>query len=50
MDIFMYDHTVKGIKSNNNKLHFKKIGLRGELDNKTDYLQTMNQMIIGNGH
>ena len=50
MNIFMYDHTIQGIKSNNTKLHFKKIGLRGESDNKENFLQTMNEMIIENGH
>ena len=50
MNIFMYDHTISGIKSNNTKLHFKRIGLRSESDNETNYLRTMNQMIIENGH
>ena len=46
----MYDHTIQGIKSNNTKLHFKKIGLRGESDNKENFLLTMNEIIIENGH
>ena len=30
IDAFLYDHTIKRIKNNSPKLHWKKIGLRGE--------------------
>ena len=50
IDAFLYDHTIKGIKNNSSKLHWKKIGLRAESEKKKDYLLAMKEMIFSNGH
>ena len=49
IDIYMYDHTIDGLPSYNERFHWKKIGLCG--NNKTNpQLKTLEDLIKENGH
>ena len=49
INVYMYDHTINSIPSNDTKLHWKKIGLGAENSNKK-YLKTLRELLIDNGH
>ena len=49
IDIFMYDHTNDKLPYENNKFHWKKIGLGGNSERKYN-IQTLEDMIKENGH
>ena len=49
IDIFMYDHTNDKLPYENNKFHWKKIGLGGNSERKNN-IQTLEDMIKDNGH
>ena len=49
IEIYMYDHTIDKLPYENDKFHWKKIGLGGNVD-KTYNIQTLQDMIYKNGH
>jgi hypothetical protein len=49
IDIYMYDHTIRSLPYNNNKFHWKKIGIRGK-NKRHPNLKTLEELIIENGH
>lgn len=49
IDVFMYDHTIEKLPYENQKFHWKKIGLGGNSE-KNKNIQTLGDMIIENGH
>ena len=49
IDVFMYDHTNDKLPYENNKFHWKKIGLGGNSERKYN-IQTLDDMIKENGH
>ena len=49
IDIFMYDHTIKRLPFENQKFHWKKIGLSSHNLNQTN-MKTLNDLIVENGH
>ena len=49
IEIYMYDHTINNLPYENNKFHWKKIGLGGNID-KTYNIQTLQEMMYINGH
>ena len=46
----MYDHTINSLPENNNKFHWKKIGLSGIKSNNTKPLKTLDELLKENGH
>lgn len=49
-DVYMYDHTISGISSNNERLHYFKQGI-GDADGKMDdKLNTLEYYLDVNGH
>ena len=49
IDIYMYDHTIKRLPYENEKFHWKKIGIGGNADKASD-IQTLTDMMKDNGH
>ena len=49
IDIYMYDHTIDKLPSENPKFHWKKIGVGGNSD-RSDKIQTLLDMMKENGH
>ena len=49
IDVFMYDHTIKILPFENQKFHWKKIGLSGIIINNTN-LKTLPELLKENGH
>ena len=49
IDIYMYDHTINSLPYQNNRFHWKKIGLCGKNRNRTD-LRTLQELLQENGH
>ena len=49
IDVYMYDHTINSLTFQNNKFHWKKIGLCGKNRNRTD-LKTLPELLQENGH
>ena len=45
----MYDHTIDGLPYENEKFHWKKIGLGG-ISERANNIQTLEEMIKENGH
>ena len=50
IDVYMYDHTINSLPENNNKFHWKKIGLSGIKSNNTKPLKTLDELLKENGH
>ena len=49
IDVYMYDHTIDKLPFDNEKFHWKKIGIGGN-KNRTYNIQTLQEMIKENGH
>jgi hypothetical protein len=49
IDVYMYDHTINKLPYENNKFHWKKIGL-GSSSEKSENIQTLEDMMRENGH
>ena len=49
IDIYMYDHTIKRLPFENQRFHWKKIGLSGIITNNTN-LKTLPELLKENGH
>ena len=49
-DIYMYDHTIEGLPEDNNRFHWQKKGITGELENKCEDLLSLEEMLSINGH
>ena len=49
IDIYMYDHTISRLPSENEKFHWKKIGIGGNSERSSN-IQTLQDMIKENGH
>ena len=49
IDVYMYDHTINSLPFENQKFHWKKIGLCGK-KTKNPYLKNLEELIIDNGH
>ena len=49
IDVYMYDHTINSLPSQNEKYHWKKIGICGKRT-KNSQLKTLDDLIIENGH
>ena len=45
----MYDHTIEKLPYENEKFHWKKIGIGGNSDRSTN-IQTLTDMLKDNGH
>lgn len=51
IDVFMYDHTIKGIPFKNSRFHWKKIGLKGiNTNDNNNKLKTLPELLEKNGH
>ena len=49
ISVYMYDHTIYSLLSNNARFHWKKIGISG-ISNKKLYTKTLKEMLEENGH
>ena len=49
IDVYMYDHTIKSLPFENQRFHWKKIGLSGANINNTN-LKTLPELLKENGH
>jgi len=49
IDIYMYDHTIDKLPYENNRFHWKKIGIGG-ISERTYNIQTLEEMMKNNGH
>ena len=49
IDVYMYDHTIYSLPKENQKFHWKKIGLCGTKSNNKN-LKTLEELIIENNH
>ena len=49
INVYMYDHTIDSIPSNDTKLHWKKIGLGTKNSNKKN-LKSLEELLLDNGH
>jgi hypothetical protein len=50
IDIYMYDHTINSLPYNNDKFHWKKIGITGKNKSNNKLLKNLEELIIENGH
>ena len=50
IDIYMYDHTIEKLPYNNTRFHWKKIGLIGGTNIKKDNMESLDLIIMENGH
>ena len=49
IDVFMYDHTIRGLPFENPRFHWNKIGLEGSNTNDSN-LKTLPELLKENGH
>ena len=49
IDVYMYDHTINSLPFQNDKFHWKKIGIGGK-KTKNVQLKTLEDLIVENGH
>lgn len=49
-DVYMYDHTIEGLPEENDKFHWKKIGLSGIYKEEYPELRTLPMLLEDNGH
>ena len=49
IDVYLYDHTINKLPYQNEKFHWKKIGLGGK-NERSEKLQTLEDMMKENGH
>ena len=49
-DVYMYDHTIEKLPEENEKFHWKKIGLTGIYDENHSELRTLPMLLEDNGH
>jgi hypothetical protein len=49
IDVYMYDHTINRLPSQNEKYHWKKIGICG-MRTKSNQMKPLDDLIIENGH
>ena len=49
IDVYMYDHTIDRLPYENEKFHWKKIGIGGN-SQRTYNIQTLQEMLKENGH
>ena len=49
IDVYMYDHTIDKLRYENEKFHWKKIGIGGNSE-RSNNIQTLEDMIKENGH
>ena len=49
IDVYMYDHTINSLPFQNDKFHWKKIGICGKNTNNAQ-LKTLEDLIAENGH
>ena len=49
IDVYMYDHTIDKLPYENNKFHWKKIGIGG-ISERSNNIQTLEEMMKENGH
>ena len=49
IDVYMYDHTIDSLPYQNNKFHWKKVGLCGNNRNRTD-MKSLEDLLKENGH
>ena len=49
IDVYMYDHTINALPFQNNKFHWKKIGLCGKR-RKGKNMRTLEELLQENGH
>ena len=49
IDVYMYDHTIEKLPYENEKFHWKKIGIGGNND-RNNNIQTLTDMMKDNGH
>ena len=49
IDVYMYDHTINSLPFENQKFHWKKIGVSGK-DSKNNVLKKLENIIVNNGH
>ena len=50
LDVYMYDHTIESLPEENEKFHWKKVGITGTYDEKQPNLKTLDMLIKENGH
>ena len=51
IDIYMYDHTINNLPYENEKFHWKKIGIGGNYERiHMNNIQTLEEMLTTNGH
>ena len=49
IDVYMYDHTIDSLPYENDKFHWKKIGITGK-NKSNNLLKSLEELIIENGH
>ena len=49
IDVYMYDHTIDRLPYENEKFHWKKIGIGGN-SQRSNNIQTLQEMLKENGH
>lgn len=49
IDVYMYDHTINSLPFENQRFHWKKTGLSGNIINNTN-LKTLPELLKENGH
>lgn len=49
-EIYMYDHTINGLCVENDKFHWKKVGITGIYDERYNNLITLDMMLKQNKH
>ena len=49
IDVYMYDHTINKLTYENEKFHWKKIGIGGNSE-RSNNIQTLEDMLKENGH
>tara|TARA_B100002019_G_scaffold96729_1_gene83260 strand:- start:8246 stop:9142 length:897 start_codon:yes stop_codon:yes gene_type:complete len=50
IQVFMYDHTIKGLPYNHKNFHFNRIGILGNPEDSCSNMKTMSELIELNGH
>ena len=49
IDVYMYDHTIEKLPYENEKFHWKKIGIGGKAD-RNGNIRNLTDMMKDNGH
>ena len=49
IDVYMYDHTIESLPYENDKFHWRKVGISGK-NSKEKNLKTLEELIIENNH